>query len=564
MRRSIRDKLPYVLLILTKMALVWPLPMTALPTYGYDEELFVSLADHLAQGKWLGPYGPITLAKGPGYPMFIAAGFRMGITLAHTHQALYIAFCVAFVVAWAPVIKNPWGRLLLFTVLLFNPISCQISTFANANREGVYPAMTGLVFAGAIGMIVRYRRPVWKIVLWALGLGFALGYFWITREEGVWVVPSLVLIVSSGAVALVRERAADWIKRLSVMVLIPTGVCILMVCAVCEINRRAYGEFIEVEFKDSAYLAAYGALARIEPAKFQRFVPVTKETRLRAYAVSPTFAKLKPFLEGDLGRRWEGSTTDFYRDIHGEMAGGWFMWALRESITAAGYGNGAKVGHDFFAQMAKEINAACDDGRLRAGPRRDTMMPAWRWDYLKPTISAAEDGVVILVRLPGLRAHIAPSLGTVAERTEYSLMIGQPITAGRDGSFGQSLHPPPPDVVERLNGIARILWFYRHVVPTWTILALAIFIAASVAMLKKYRSWLWVAGTALLGAMILRIILLAYIDTASFGAINLLYLSCCVQLLLAFNVLMTIEAAGFLRRRWTTRRYPSKTASTAA
>lgn len=58
-----------------------------------DDALFVRLAGTIGQGRWLGPYDDLTLAKGVFYPFFILAAFAAGIPLNIAEHALYLAGC---------------------------------------------------------------------------------------------------------------------------------------------------------------------------------------------------------------------------------------------------------------------------------------------------------------------------------------------------------------------------------------------------------------------------------------------------------------------------------------
>ena len=57
----------------------------------HDDRLFVELAEHLVNGRWLGPYNQFTLAKGPMLSFFIAAAFKLGVPLLLAQQLLYAA-----------------------------------------------------------------------------------------------------------------------------------------------------------------------------------------------------------------------------------------------------------------------------------------------------------------------------------------------------------------------------------------------------------------------------------------------------------------------------------------
>jgi hypothetical protein len=553
---------PFALLVLVKLLLAGGLPMTALPTYGYDEELFVRLAAQISAGHWLGPYTPVTLVKGAGYPIFIAAAHHLGISLSLAHQLLYAAFCVALAIALRPAISSTWKLLFIFALVLFNPASFPIDVFDNANREGIYPALTGLIFAGAIGMAIRYQQPLKRLWPWSILLGLSLGYFWITREEGMWVVPSLILILGVGAIAVLRAHLPDRIPRLIALALIPPALSLSISCAIAAANRVAYGEFVTVQFKDSAFLAAYGSLARVEAAPFIRLVPVPKETRLRIYPVSPAFRELQPWIEGDMGKKWENATADDYPRLRGEIAGGWFMWALKEAATGAGHGENAKTEHKFFAELAREVNAACDDGRLPASPRRDSLVPRWRSSYLRPTLRFIGRGFVVISSFNRIGATIAPSEGSLPDRQEYGRMIGANIAP----ALGETLPPRVQSTIDaKLRLIGVIVTAYQKIAEFASIAAAVLFLALCLtAALTRRASWPLLAATAMLGAIVVRVVMLGYITATSFPAINTLYLSCCYPLVLSFVALTILEAAGFFFSKSSTKRNPSSTARTAA
>jgi len=54
------------------------------------------------------------------------------------------------------------------------------------------------------------------------------------------------------------------------------------------------------------------------------------------------------------------------------------MWALRDTVSAAGFCHNAREALDFYRRMADEINRACEDGRLPAHPRRSGFLPLWQ------------------------------------------------------------------------------------------------------------------------------------------------------------------------------------------
>ncbi|MGH2687619.1 MAG: hypothetical protein ACRDKW_02260, partial [Actinomycetota bacterium] len=69
-------------------------PVAILFTWGADEYLFLSQALELVRGRWLGPYSAVTLAKGPGYPLFLAANHVLGLPVSMGQALLYFGAVV--------------------------------------------------------------------------------------------------------------------------------------------------------------------------------------------------------------------------------------------------------------------------------------------------------------------------------------------------------------------------------------------------------------------------------------------------------------------------------------
>ena len=216
-----------------------------------------------------------------------------------------------------------------------------------------------------LGLFTYRERPRRQLVAWSFALGLALSAFWLTREEGVWLAPSLALIVGFSAYTLWRSSNADLRARLIIHV-VPFLILGSALLTVSALNKAYYGVFATVEFKAPAFLSAYGSLCRVEHAHWRRYIPVPKETREEIYRYSPAFAELRPFLEGAIGDGWTVPSASLPggEDIAKEMAGGWFMWALRDAVAAAGYCQNGKSAMDFYSRLAREVNRACDDGGL--------------------------------------------------------------------------------------------------------------------------------------------------------------------------------------------------------
>ncbi len=404
-----------IVLSFIKLWLIKGQPLNAIGYAAHDDRLFVSLAINILQGEWLGAYNSMTLAKGCFYPIWLAFVFISNIPLLFFQHLLYIFAVTVLINAIKPFFANkPAFLLILFGVLLFNP-----ATYAQMSlrviREGIYPSLSLLVVATSIGVLARYRSKNTCFVAWLFYLGLSLSAFWLTREEGIWILPFVFLMLGWTAVKLLRLNFSGRFFRFG-LCLTPFVVLSLALLTVSTVNRICYGAFTTVEFKNRHFLDAYGALNRVKPEQAISRVPVTKETRTRIYPFSPAFQELKPYLEGNLGEKWATISSRVYPELKGkEIAGGWFMWALREAVDDAGYCSSAGKAMAFYSRLADEINAACDRGDLASFPKRSSMMPVWQSEFNRPLLHAIENVAKFLITFRAINPEPPNSKGTESQ-----------------------------------------------------------------------------------------------------------------------------------------------------
>lgn len=342
-------------------------PLEGLAGSHHDDLWFLQKARSILDGQWMGGYDHLTLIKGPVYPLWIALTASIGVPLLFAQQLLYAAACVAARGAVAPAMPSAAARAAMFVVLLFNPMTFADDVATRATREFLYLTLAVLVFAGVAGAVLRVGGERRHGVPWAILAGVALAAFWHTREEGVWLLP-LLGFAALALLVRIRDR-----RRALLILAIPLTIFASTHIAIRTVNGVTYGIDEIVEFQDESFLRAYGSLTAVRQMPTRPRIPVPKEVRERVYAVSPSFAELRPFLEGDLGARWARVSDEQGK---GEIAGAWFMWALREAVADAGYyKRGGAAVRQYYDRVSGEIDAARRAGRLDAREPRASLMP---------------------------------------------------------------------------------------------------------------------------------------------------------------------------------------------
>lgn len=392
----------------------------------YDDRLFLDLAQYLTRGEWLGPYHELTLAKGPFYSLFIAAVFKVGLPLFLAQHLFYAAACALVVVALRPAITSAGARLAIYALLLWNPMTFDAPSMGRVLRQHVYGPLGLMIFAALIALYLRRAASGRAQLPWATLLGLAGAAFYLTREESIWFAPAVLLLAGAylhGSWKISRataRQAAGWLALALVVASVP-------VLAVCYKNKRHYGWFGTCEFRSTEFMDAYGAMLRVKVGPELPYVPVTREAREAIAAVSPAFAAVQVELSKDIARNWAGASAHVTNQPAEaeQVGGGWMVWAFREAVTRAGPHESARVVLARYRQIAQEINAACDDGRLPAGPRRSGFMPPWRQAQTDGFVRAAGDFLDFVVRFSRFSARPLPSEGSEEELVLFRDLTGE-------------------------------------------------------------------------------------------------------------------------------------------
>lgn len=342
------------------------LPVTLLPSALHDDGLFFRLAYSMVQGNWLGDYGETTLAKGPIFPIFLAVNAAIGLPITLS-LALFYAFSCWLLTSRLAQLNFPYLLALgLLVLLLFHPHSFPTRII----RDNIYPGLTLIILAATVDVFFLKQRRAWTLVLY----GIAAGSLWMTREEGVWVMPALLVLATTVFSQIYRGEGRQGISELSAPVVIALASALLLVLSVCSLNYAKYGAFAVVDFKEQYFAKSLSLLNSIEPTKRTLHVPVNAEQRALAYEVSPAFAELRQYFEVE-GRGWTDHGCQVYPHACGDYAGGWFMWAYRSAVATIGRYESFASSSAFYADVSREIELACASGALLCKDRALGFLP---------------------------------------------------------------------------------------------------------------------------------------------------------------------------------------------
>jgi hypothetical protein len=537
-----------LVLIALKLWLVSAQTVYAIGPAGHDDRLFLEQASSILAGRWLGPYSQFTLMKGPMYSLFVAAVFLTGVPLFTALHLLYAFACWTLVAALRPLAQGRGLRAAIFVVLLFNPVTYDGYRMMRVTRQALLPSLTLMIIAGLIGLVGRRAGPRRGLLPWALLAGTALPVFWMTREEGIWLLPCVALLWLAAVAAVWRDSLPDRPSRLAILALPALGWA-AGVGAVSAINLHYYGLFTTCEFRRSEFRDAYGALLRVEPLDRRPGVIVPRETRARIYAVSPAFAELRSYLEGSGSVGWAVASqgiTHLPPSEH-EFAGGWFVWALRDAVISSGHGRNGAEAMAFYARLAREVNDACDAGKLDAGPKRSGVQPPIRSGDLGPIWASSLEAARLAFLFEGLYVDSPPSQGDPA-----SLVLFSDLTRGRLSPAAGDVRPLPKQRWldrGRLDILQQIAVAYAWVAP-WALGAgvLAYLGSVAAAIRRRRLPFFALAGAGILASVCSMIAVCGVLDATSFHAADVGYLTGCYGLVLLFVFFGWLALAEALRQ----------------
>jgi hypothetical protein len=397
----------------------------------HDDGLFMKLGASLAQGNWLGTFDQFTLMKGPGYPAFLALAHWLGLSVSLAHALFHCAAVILFVAMLHRFVRSPVLSALLFVLLLWHPIPLT-PWLLRVHRDAIYYGQL-LMFLALFTCVLFWPLGAGRRRLYGVLSGFVLGWLWLTREDGLVLLPAIAVLVAAAALRAFRDRRLRPFAGILVIVIAAFAVPQIGFRAM---NWRWYGTFAGVDFDEGNFQRTLKALHGVRSGGVRPFVSVTRATRQRIYAVSPAFASLGPYLDGPLGTAWMRYGCEALPMTCGEISTGWFVWALRDAAAMAGHYASPARSSAFFGQVAREISLACRQGALECRPQLVSAMPP-------------VDTATAVARLPGRLL------------TAFELLL-----------FLRPLVEPNTTIEEphRLAGSLRFLNYPRHRVPDAPIL----------------------------------------------------------------------------------------------
>lgn len=510
-----------LIIFIVKMILVSCQQPYCIYLAGNDDGFVVIMARNLLDFKWLGRYGSTTLSKGIFASAFMALANVLGIPFLTAEHLFYTGACLALVlVLRKKLIKNDCISIILFAILMFNPVLYSIA-LTRAYRDYLNSSLLLYLIASLFGVFFNYKEKWTKLIIPMVGIGFSYTFMHICREEAMWVLPVvLVSVIMTVLFVLLDKECKEKFKKL-ILYVIPISIFIIVVGTICTLNYLVYGLFKMNQYSGKTWNDFMEAISSVKVEKQYENVPVSKEAREKIYKVSPAFAELKEYFEGEVGDNWAANGQ-----IPDEIEEAWFSWALIQIMELAGKYTNAKDVNNYFKQVTSEINNAYEDGRLEKLEKTSDFFTKEHFAELFNNFDKTHKFQTTLKWIE------------LRNRVDDMEFDGEPIPTPVLDMWQEVLGENSTNALTynyftdkvKIKSLEFILEIYKFLSPKLFNVALVTYFLGFVLLFikktrfKNYKEMTFLTG--ILGLYIIRLFVIAYVETDMFkGAIGSMYLS---------------------------------------
>lgn len=530
-----------ILLLILKILIVQVQPTTAQYSMIYDDQLMIEQANSIISGNWLGEYNSKTLTKGVFTSLFIALTYILNIPFLIGKEIFYGIACIVFTLIIRKKIKSKIALIIIYLVILINPVEYSVQ-LCRVYRDGIYASLILFLSAFLIGIFLNRKEKATKQIKYFVGAGIAFSAAYLCREETIWLAPFILIIT---AVTIIP----NYLNKKIILYVIPIIITIISINIVCLLNYKYYGVYTLNQYWGKAFQSAYGALLRVKPEEEKQRVPITHETMKRLYEVSPKFAELKDFLEGEEGDDWR----DIGIRIEGELTGAYVQWALMDAVETLGYYETAQKAEQYYTELADEINQLCDNGVLESRTNKiisnscyfdlkDIIQTIFKMPEIIKYQYSLED-ITMMVINPG------EIIGLEDKKEIFEKMTNQPVVTM--GHYFQENNKIRIQIIEQVEKIYEYINPYLFYI---SIIVAIIFVLSNIKRLKEiYEELIILIALASLYAS--RIFIITFTKEMMFEeALNTSYLACIYDIQYLFGVIAIIFLIKDIRRRYNERR----------
>ena len=433
------------ILFIIRLALSSRLPAYIISYNIHDDAWCTTRAIYMLNGQWMGPYDQYTLIKGVFAPLLMVFSKIIGFTYMEVCTYLYCVSCVIFLIALSPVIRSWLSRGVVLTILLFNPLSYALDTFQRAYRNGLSQWQVLLIFGGTIGIFLRKNDSVRKLLFWVMMTGVAMWAFFNTREDGIWLLPFIVVSDAVLAFTVFFENNKKLTGKIAI-VMIPIFILIIGNTTIAMINKSVYGVALRNDRDGGYYAEVVKDLYLIEPDPATEMLFSSEEyadqyynvyvsTLQKAYDASPTFKSVQVTVNQAV-KDWD-NVAGLIGD--GQPYADHILFAIRDGVAAAGYYKSLPETEAFYKQVHEELQDAFDSGTLqKRGMALTAMAAPLQMKDLPEILAQIPKTIQYIVSFQDITSGAVPSVGSESDIYNIEALTGDKGVVGSQNYYSVS------------------------------------------------------------------------------------------------------------------------------
>lgn len=358
------------------------IPINLILTAPHDDSLFLSQAYSLSNLEWLGNYSNLTMIKGPIFPIFLSTSLTFNIPLRIFESLLIIGSSLLFLKALNYFEFNKKIKIFIFILLIFFPIVYSSIEY-RLLRDMIYPWLLLLIISQVIiilGSTLKNLNYSFKNKLFdSFFLGFFSFLFFLTREEGIWILP--LLFVYLLIIIFITISKKNYI--LFFLLVFPVFVFIILKLSIGSMNNFYYDTFTIVDFKNPKYVKGYSSILRVEKDITTNYDGPSIHTWDEIFNVSISSRALKSAVSGQSYSAWKKmgcraiiDQRPYLRgyDCTNNMVSAYFIFALRDVLWESGFRDPNSI-YTFMEKIGDEIDEACDNGLIKCSKKIENILP---------------------------------------------------------------------------------------------------------------------------------------------------------------------------------------------
>ena len=525
-----------ILLIILKIIIVQVQPLNAKYTMKYDDQLMVEMAENIVDGNWLGEYNSKTLIKGVFTPLFISFLYILHIPFLIGKEIFYGISCIVLTIILGKKIKSKGILILIYIVLLFNPIEYS-EDLSRVYRDEIYISLIMYLLAFSLGIFFCRKEKIKKQIKYYIGFGITISATYLCREETIWLIPFIIFIlIATWIPILLDKKLENKVKRISLSI-IPIFILVILINIICVLNYKYYGVYTLNQYWGKAFESAYGALTRVLPEQEKKRVPVTNKTLQKLYKFSPKLAELQSFFEGQESQGWKLCGER----IEGEINGGYFHWALMEAVENRGYYQNAKMADKYYLELAEEINTLCDNNIIKArGEKRVSNTCYFDYKDILDVIKNLPKTIQYQYKLTNVEMKISnPSNVLGVEDKQKKMETMEKMTNQKietTNHYVGTWNSIRLEIIEKIKDIYKFLNTYFIYI---SVISLVLLITINIKRLKNIYEEIIILGSLII-IYFARIFIVTFTSTMMYReALNVGYLSSIYNIQYLFGILST-------------------------